>query len=965
MWKPVRLQGVGAASVTVNANTHPSGKMDVWRRQVNCLFGLALNGALISSSNQFDATGTYSCSFPVGQAQVDPIPLEPLIGWDSNLNGNLAELLQEPTLMGAYEGAGITVLGKGLLNPNTPGVCDGLDAGGCIQLTTAQCSSSLTSTNPNSRSNFLCNPSRIDGISFIDSSQGGGGIFLHGWNHNTEVSNNRVYANAGTLTGGITVGQVEVPDGTISGDGFTQLAFGFNSNVNVHNNAVTQNASFGDEINSTTPSSAGGVTFCSGADNYHFNYNWVCGNMSSGDGGGVAHFGFSYNGDISHNWVVFNQSNNPTLPTYGGGIVVQGVPPDGTFCENATIDQDCAPELSDGVAPGLVIDGNLIIGNTAESGKGGGLRLQLVNGTDLQRSPTNPNRWHSVSVTNNIIANNVAGWSGGGVSLQDALRVNFINNTVVSNDVTASSGVLFNTDLAKKGNIPPPQCTNPPNPNVPDPICTGTPITTSTYQPAGLETARNTPNLEAAQTNVNCFVATPPSACFSNPVLRNDLFWQNRSFFISVGGTGAGIQQNVVTLNPTLNQAGHQTGYCAPGAVYWDLGAFGDTGSTNHASGFTLNPTFSILTNLTGTGYNTTNNRAPASPGVASQYCNGSRVPAESAGNPASGAFAGFAVPPGISDTVLPNPLFFLQPSATPDEGNQWINMNYGPLSLSNPSIALGSAGYGVPLGDYSITGSSVAINNATASGAPNHDFFGAPRPLGGGFDIGAVEFAGAITPAPTLTSITPNTGARGTSVSVTLSGTSLTGTTAVTVVNSPNITVSNVTVVNATTVTATFTIAAATALGAHSVNVTTPAGTSNNVTFTVVVPQGTLSFASASNGTLTTVGGVRTLTFTIPTPRAPVTSVVTVTNTGTGPLQITAENLLLNIGGLYTVPANTCSFITPLAVGGTCTFSVRYATPATQPAVNDVGALAVRNNGSGTVPIPAPPYTPLALVAR
>jgi len=89
------------------------------------------------------------------------------------------------------------------------------------------------------------------------------------------------------------------------------------------------------------------------------------------------------------------------------------------------------------------------------------------------------------------------------------------------------------------------------------------------------------------------------------------------------------------------------------------------------------------------------------------------------------------------------------------------------------------------------------------------------------------------------------------------------------------------------------------------------------------------------------------------------------VTNTGTGPLQITAENLLVNIGGLYSVPANTCSFITPLAVGGTCAFSVRYATPATQPAVNDVGALAVRNNGSGTVPIPAPPYTPLALVAR
>ena len=44
MWKPVRLQGVGAASSIINANTHPAGKLDPWRQQVVCLFGLALNG---------------------------------------------------------------------------------------------------------------------------------------------------------------------------------------------------------------------------------------------------------------------------------------------------------------------------------------------------------------------------------------------------------------------------------------------------------------------------------------------------------------------------------------------------------------------------------------------------------------------------------------------------------------------------------------------------------------------------------------------------------------------------------------------------------------------------------------------------------------------------------------------------------------------------------------------------------
>ena len=33
--------------------------------------------------------------------QVDRLPLEGIVGWDATLNGNLAELLQEPTLMGA------------------------------------------------------------------------------------------------------------------------------------------------------------------------------------------------------------------------------------------------------------------------------------------------------------------------------------------------------------------------------------------------------------------------------------------------------------------------------------------------------------------------------------------------------------------------------------------------------------------------------------------------------------------------------------------------------------------------------------------------------------------------------------------------------------------------------------------------------------------------------------------------
>src|SRR5581483_10018039 len=44
MWKPVRLQGVGAASSVIDSNAFPAGKLlDPWRRHVNCLFGLTLS----------------------------------------------------------------------------------------------------------------------------------------------------------------------------------------------------------------------------------------------------------------------------------------------------------------------------------------------------------------------------------------------------------------------------------------------------------------------------------------------------------------------------------------------------------------------------------------------------------------------------------------------------------------------------------------------------------------------------------------------------------------------------------------------------------------------------------------------------------------------------------------------------------------------------------------------------------
>jgi len=402
---------------------------------------------------------------------------------------------------------------------------------------------------------------------------------------------------------------------------------------------------------------------------------------------------------------------------------------------------------------------------------------------------------------------------------------------------------------------------------------------------------------------VVCPSGHPNCKNFSTPVLDNNIIFQNRAFHIGqVGGNPVPGANQVVTLTPQLNQMGTGTGSCPSGASYWDIGAYGDTGPGNTGSGLAhgsagLNPVYSILTSTA--GYSSTN-KAPGSAGVVHQYCNGSRVPPEIApqictsnanapGCANGGSTGGVGVPTGVPDINPFYPLFTLNPAATVDEGNNFINMFYGPLSLSNATTYTAPGTVLAPLGDYTLVAGSPAIDGVprNASGgafaaAPSTDFFGHARPdpaNPNAVDIGAVEFAA-----------------------------------------------------------------------------TTGGGGGGG-------GQGTFSVTSATNGTLTTVVGVRTLTFIIPTPRAAVTSVVTVTNSGTGPLQITAENLLVNIGGLYSVPAalNTCSFTTPLAAGGTCTFSVTYATPAARPGFPDIGALAVVNAGSGTMG----GSTPLALVAQ
>jgi hypothetical protein len=634
MWKPVRLQGVGAGSVLINAAKYPTSKLENWRPMINRLFSI-------------DASGNQT-----GTAQVDPLPTQEITG---------GVVLLEPSVLGSEEGAGITVLAKNLLSN--------------------RCSGGATSTYGHrvTESNFRCQPSRIDGIS-VTGGDAGGGIYVNGWAHGLEISNNRVYGNAGAYNGGIRVGVPYLEIETLPPareDGQRISGFGYDLNVKIHHNQVSKNGTV--EAQAGQGGAGSGIAICAGTDNYSIDHNFVCGNYSASDGGGIGHLGFSQNGTIAYNQVLFNQSFQQTASTHGGGIIVIGEPP-------------VAGALSLGTGD-VTIDANLIRGNFAEGGLGGGIRLQQVNGADVARFPQ-PGRWHRVTLTNNMVVNNVAGWAGGGISLADTLRASIVNNTIVSNDSVGIAGVVL------AGTVALPAAT-------PGVAGVGRP------SPSGLVSEPTSAALLAAIANGGVRAAN----AISQPTeLTNNIIYQNRSFYYSGDGrlcVGNSLSAPSGKCTTLPNQSA--TGQCPNGAAYWDLGVLGDTGPGPGTP--RLNPTFSVLTSST--GYPGSGNRAGA-PGLNNQFCNGSRMM------------------PELGSVTNPPTLFNLQVAATADEGNNYVNLRYGPLFLENPSTK------GI-VGDYHIhiaNTSSAAYNHGTSFSAPNHDFDVQARPAFGLFDIGADEFS-------------------------------------------------------------------------------------------------------------------------------------------------------------------------------------------------------------------------------
>ncbi len=258
-------------------------------------------------------------------------------------------------------------------------------------------------------------------------------------------------------------------------------------------------------------------------DHVQILHNRIIANGGTNLAGGIGIFAGSDNYEVAYNDICGNYSSE-----YGGGISQYGYSPNGSIHNNRIYYNQSYDEgggimiagqlpadpatLSPGAGP-VNIYANLIQANLSND-DGGGVRFLMAGNFEY-------------NLYNNIIANNVSTHEGGGVSLNDAPNVRIYNNTIVKNITTATA--------TTSDGLP---------------------------APAGVSTVANS----------NLLQPTLPlgSPLFSDPLLFNNLFWDNRAgTWDGTGVSGIGQPGDPFAINN------------------WDLGAADGSG--------VLSPKFSLL----------------------------------------------------------------------------------------------------------------------------------------------------------------------------------------------------------------------------------------------------------------------------------------------------------------------------------------------------------------------------------
>ena len=290
---------------------------------------------------------------------------------------------------------------------------------------------------------------------------------------------------------------------------------------------------------------------------------------------------------------------------------------------------------------------------------------------------------------------------------------------------------------------------------------------------------------------------------------------------------------------------------------------------------------------------------------------------------------------PRIFTIGLPTPGVPTLTGVTPNEG---IRGNTVAVTLTGTSFIVGAT-------TVNVTGAGMTVTNVVVGGSTSltASFVLDPAAAAGPRSVtvttaagtsGAQTFTIDLPPGPgtpTLTSVSPNQGLRGTTVGVTLTGTNfVVGATTVNVAGG-GVTVNSVVVGSSTSLTVSLVLDPAAVAGPRIVTVTTAGGTSAPQGFTITLPPPTLTSVSPNQGIR---GETVAVTLTGTNFDAGATTVtaggvgVTATNVIVGsPTSLTASFVLdLAAGGAFSVMVTT-----PGGTSGAQTFTVRPPLPGSQ----------------------------------
>jgi large repetitive protein len=377
-------------------------------------------------------------------------------------------------------------------------------------------------------------PLSIDGFT-IAGADIGGGINVNGYAERLQIANNLITGNQGIRSGGIRVGNPSLvsQDLPVSSRNF---------DLHIHHNEITQNGDTAGQVGG----GGGGIGLYFGSDRYRVAKNFICGNYSSGNGGGLSHLGVSQGGVIEDNQFLWNQSFYQGISVQGGGVAIMGQ-------ESLAAAAGGVVGLSTGTGDVTVVS-NTFQGNLAGSGDGGAMHLSGVNGNELGvREP------YRVDVLNNVIVNNVAAVAGGGIAMRDSPNVRIINNTIAHNDSVAVAARTFNTSLIQG-------------------LQNG--LSVSTPQPgAGIASYTSSPVLAA---RVGAGVPTADGrlleAQFSNAQLANNVVAENRQFYFGFDFVNNDPASPACQVNAATN-ACYGLLPAAATPVFSDIAIVGDPGA--------------------------------------------------------------------------------------------------------------------------------------------------------------------------------------------------------------------------------------------------------------------------------------------------------------------------------------------------------------------------------------------------